>query len=294
MREVPAKLYGFMREHAQAAGYDVVGAEHGLRLADIDPSRFGERVDWDEVAEFLERLYGGCSDAEIEAVGEGYLEVNAWIQLAASVLLTPRMLTKVGWEATRPSFPHWDIEVDASTDPVELTVSMPESYRGSRVMMVALVGEMRALPTLVGDEPAQVDAEVGTHFGRYRVQMASAPTWRDEAFRRGRLALDRMSDVVLDLLGVAARQDRMSPPPIPAESDLQRVHGFTPAESRVVARLIRGISVAEIATELSVSPHTVRTQLRAIFDKTGQRTQAALVSHVLTSAGGEPTSTPAG
>lgn len=281
-----------MREHAQMAGLDVAGAAHGLRLAAVDPSRLGERVDWDEIAEFLERLYGDCTDAEIEAVGEGYLEVNTWAQLAASLVMTPRMLAEVGWEATRPSFPHWDIAIDTSVDPIEVSVAIPEEYRGSRVMMVALIGEMRALPTLVGDEPAEVEAEVGARFGRYRVHIASEPTWRDEAFRRGRLALDRMSAAVLDLLGVAARHDRMASPTIPAAADLQRDHGLTPAESRVVARLIRGSSVAEIAEELSVSTHTVRAQLRAIYDKTGQRSQAALVSHVLTHPRDEAESSP--
>ena len=293
MREVPAKLFGFMREHARRSGLDVERGLAGLRLAEVDPDRRGERVDWDEVALFFDRIHEGLSDEEIIALGERYLQVNEWLHVGARVLVTPRMLYQVGWELTRPAFPHWEIDIDAWTDPIRLDVRIPDSYRGSRPMMLALVGEMRALPYLVGHSPAEVVAEaIGTHHGSYRVELVEGPARRDQILRRGKVVLDRVSRQILDLIERAAAADEPARPVVPSRSDLQRDHGFTPAEARVAQRLATGASVSEIAREFGVSPHTVRAQLRSMFDKTGARSQPALVSFVL--RGAEPEGISAG
>jgi DNA-binding CsgD family transcriptional regulator len=59
-----------------------------------------------------------------------------------------------------------------------------------------------------------------------------------------------------------------------APSFLVDVFQFTPAEARVAVRLTAGLTLEEIAAEFKVSVTTVRTQLSAIFDKTGTRRQA--------------------
>lgn len=64
---------------------------------------------------------------------------------------------------------------------------------------------------------------------------------------------------------------------------IQRLFGFTPAESALTMRLIRGLSVVEAAAELGVSPHTARAQLKAVFAKTGVTRQAELVRLVIKS-----------
>jgi DNA-binding CsgD family transcriptional regulator len=47
-----------------------------------------------------------------------------------------------------------------------------------------------------------------------------------------------------------------------------------------VLRLVqRGLSTQAIAGQLTISPNTVKTHLRAIFDKSGFRTRAALIAH---------------
>jgi DNA-binding CsgD family transcriptional regulator len=56
-------------------------------------------------------------------------------------------------------------------------------------------------------------------------------------------------------------------------------HGLTPAEARVLALLVEyGFSNRELAVCLSVSPETVRTHLKRVFDKLGvdSRLQAVL------------------
>ncbi len=57
-----------------------------------------------------------------------------------------------------------------------------------------------------------------------------------------------------------------------------RVWNLTSAEARVVESLAKGRRPMEIATELRLSIHTIRTQLKRAMAKTGAHTQTALVS----------------
>ena len=67
---------------------------------------------------------------------------------------------------------------------------------------------------------------------------------------------------------------------VPA-SAIARVLGTTPAEARLVERLVRGATLKEAAARLHISEHTARTQLKAVFGKTGTRSQADLLRRVL-------------
>ena len=52
---------------------------------------------------------------------------------------------------------------------------------------------------------------------------------------------------------------------------MQSLFDLTAAEARVARSLTMGQTVEEIASEKGVSPHTVRTQVRAVLEKTGSR-----------------------
>jgi len=67
----------------------------------------------------------------------------------------------------------------------------------------------------------------------------------------------------------------------PRLSTLATVHRWTLTETRCAQRLAEGCTVAALAAEMDLSPHTVRAHLRALFAKTGVRRQAELVSRVL-------------
>ena len=56
-----------------------------------------------------------------------------------------------------------------------------------------------------------------------------------------------------------------------------KVHRLTPAEGRIINLLLEHTSLPPIAKVLGVSPHTIRSQFRAILDKTGAKRQAELV-----------------
>ena len=61
---------------------------------------------------------------------------------------------------------------------------------------------------------------------------------------------------------------------------LTQVFGLTPAEARVAAALSQGDRLEEIAASGGVTVGTMRSQLKAIFAKTGATTQAVLVGLV--------------
>lgn len=55
-------------------------------------------------------------------------------------------------------------------------------------------------------------------------------------------------------------------------------YDLTPREAEIVALLARGASTKEIASELSLSPHTVRDHVKSIFAKTGTNSRGELVA----------------
>ncbi len=72
------------------------------------------------------------------------------------------------------------------------------------------------------------------------------------------------------------------------ETALIRLYGFTEAEARVAAAVACGDGPEELADQLGVSVHTVRTQLKAAMRKTGTRRQSALARAVLLSPACRP------
>lgn len=55
------------------------------------------------------------------------------------------------------------------------------------------------------------------------------------------------------------------------------LYGLTPAESRVAAKLMRGVSLSQVSAELRITRETARTHLRNIFAKTQTNRQSELV-----------------
>jgi DNA-binding CsgD family transcriptional regulator len=62
------------------------------------------------------------------------------------------------------------------------------------------------------------------------------------------------------------------------------VYALSPAQRQVAELIAEGISLAEIAARLGITANTARTHLNRVFDKTGVRTQTALVRVLLTAA----------
>lgn len=60
-----------------------------------------------------------------------------------------------------------------------------------------------------------------------------------------------------------------------------QIYGLSPAQQRVAALVAEGLSLAQIAERMAITPNTARTHLDRIFEKTGVRNQTALVRVLL-------------
>ena len=65
--------------------------------------------------------------------------------------------------------------------------------------------------------------------------------------------------------------------PLPSAGCLEQIFSLTPAEARLTLLLVDGKTLAEVAEMLHLSIATVRTQLKAVFEKTHTHRQAELV-----------------
>ncbi|WP_043626702.1 helix-turn-helix transcriptional regulator [Nonomuraea candida] len=69
-------------------------------------------------------------------------------------------------------------------------------------------------------------------------------------------------------------------PPADLAVIVAQAYGLTPREFEVARFVARGLSTAEIATALFISPHTVRGHLKAVFGKAGISSRGELVAHL--------------
>jgi len=67
-------------------------------------------------------------------------------------------------------------------------------------------------------------------------------------------------------------------PQAPPVELVQSLFDLTPAEARVARSLASGKTVEDIATDGSISPNTVRTQVRGVLEKTGCKRQVEIVA----------------
>ena len=63
---------------------------------------------------------------------------------------------------------------------------------------------------------------------------------------------------------------------------LVSLYALTPAEERLVFGLVAGKQIEDLSDELGTSAHTLRSQLKSIFRKTGTKRQTEVIKLVLT------------
>lgn len=90
-----------------------------------------------------------------------------------------------------------------------------------------------------------------------------------------RLGHDRLKSAAI--IFVNNPDDRCTP----TEAALTAQFGLTPAEARLTTALLDGEHGDDYARRLGLSPHTVKTQLKAVFAKTGCGRQADLIRIIL-------------
>lgn len=88
------------------------------------------------------------------------------------------------------------------------------------------------------------------------------------------------SGVDANRIGVLKLQDHHGGWALPSPEMVQAATGLSPAESRLAIALLEGLSVSAYAEHLSISEHTVRSQLKAIRAKLHVTRQADIVATI--------------
>ncbi|MFM9835856.1 MAG: helix-turn-helix transcriptional regulator, partial [Methylophilaceae bacterium] len=70
---------------------------------------------------------------------------------------------------------------------------------------------------------------------------------------------------------------------LPSQAQLKSLYGLTQAEARLALKLCEGSTPSECAKNMGVSISTIRSQLRALMEKTNSRRQAELLTKLLSS-----------
>jgi DNA-binding CsgD family transcriptional regulator/PAS domain-containing protein len=125
--------------------------------------------------------------------------------------------------------------------------------------------------------------------GRIRQANAAARSLFSDGFglcvREGRIAVSPLSPDRLAMFGgkpgVLVMVTDADVGASPTRDGLRERFGFTAAETRVALGLLDGAKPQQLADRLGVSVHTVRNQLRSLFDKTGVTCRSELVVALL-------------
>jgi DNA-binding CsgD family transcriptional regulator len=271
MREVPAAIFGFTCRALARYGVDTAEHMRGLRLAEVDPERIGERVDWDELAEFWNRATRGLTNEEQEALGELYPLEDKYLHIAARTVPTPRLLMHLIGHVTRASMRHMDVGVwDERDGAVRFEMAVPSGYLPCTPFFRSITGEWRGILALLGGSGSAVEAEVGPWRGSYRVVLPPSAPPSGALSRAGAWLAEQLGRELASMVAWILSQDA-SDEALDVEH-LRRSHGLTWAEAHVAVRLARGEPIEQVAGALGLSDEAVRGHLQELRRKTGAAT----------------------
>jgi DNA-binding CsgD family transcriptional regulator len=133
-------------------------------------------------------------------------------------------------------------------------------------------GLQRLIAETITSQQLDTGEKVGGTVGTPRTSGDGAYTVSVARLLPGRTVRDAVASVLLSDPEIGTE---------PAVEMLRGLHDLTPAEAELVGHLARGCSLEEAARARGVSIHTVRSQLKQVFSKTGTSRQGELVQLVL-------------
>ncbi|WP_432259303.1 helix-turn-helix transcriptional regulator [Cupriavidus sp. TMH.W2] len=178
----------------------------------------------------------------------------------------PLLANRIGETWVRRLLPAVSIEASAAAAPAA-TAGEEERWQLSRPFADAL----RAVSCPANPQPAQALRAADGAGRQAQVILLPLPPAHH-------LAMDWQRPSVL----VAIHEPGAAPMTLPAV--LRDLYGLTPAEIRLALQLSSGIGLPEACELIGIRRETGRTQLKAVFTKTGTGTQAQL-AHLLTRLG---------
>ncbi len=126
---------------------------------------------------------------------------------------------------------------------------------------------------------AMTDAE-GEFAGSFAVivDLGTIQTAKQTAYASGDDIRARLDRIAMELQSISLSAGMAAPVSLPLQHPDLR--DLSPREKEVLALLIAGDRVPAIATQLHISPHTVRNHLKAIYRKVEVQSQSELIHRV--------------
>lgn len=253
-------------------------------VADGMLARPSRRVGYDDMDPRVGRLVKAARQS-FETSQEALLALDA---RGRRVYSNPAFDALVGWEGAqlegrRPPFPYWD--PDATPQMLEQLQAMIDG-RLERLGVRAVQGRFaRPDGTSFAVVMAGHQLRDGTGEPLLNLCFVKAIAPGDSVgiarWLSRNVALQRFREAVMRLDGaVDGFVDRPLPEVRSPSARLDALPGYTSLTSRereVLLRVVEGLRVTHVAEDLGIQPATVRNHLKAIFRKTGLRSQAQLV-----------------
>jgi hypothetical protein len=127
MREVSSVMWNYIRLMMERAGIHTAPHLEGSSLAHVRPSPW-RRVDWYEVATFMNRCETVMSEELKDTFGEHFVAENTLMQATARVIMPPRIFHKLCARICQHSYNHMKVGVEDLPDGrVRWTIQQPRT-----------------------------------------------------------------------------------------------------------------------------------------------------------------------
>lgn len=256
------------------AGVDTARCFEGLPWTEAELRGRSGRVDWDPYATLISRMSAALPDDDaVSRVGATMDTTASWINMVVASFVSPLQLFRF-WTLLVPrAWRGLTMEVrEVPGGRLYVRCAIPAHYQGCRAFFVATIGSWVTTTRRIGlPSCTLVSADVGTHHGVYVLEPPPSHT-----------VAHRITQV--DLSGLFALLDvdqppRSSPPTHEAAMDRAITRwGLTPAQGRVLARVVVGRTNKEVAADLGISEATIEAHLTQCFRKSGTESRTALTA----------------
>lgn|GEM_PF-1094381 len=175
-------------------------------------------------------------------------------------------------------YPDLALEVrELSVRCAEVEVHLPPEYPDSSSWLVGSVGAFRTMTRHLGLPPTEVEGELGTHHGIYRLTfpLGDRPSGANNPTVQAGHALTVINHLRDDL------RRAMAGHPVEGSTrgkDLAVAWRLTERQAQVLRCVCRGLSNKEIALELACSVRTVELHVGKIFKKAGVESRNQLLA----------------
>lgn len=290
MKEVSSRAIFALVKRARSRGLPVGEIMHGLSFGEAELGDPFRRLDWNDVAELVERLEAVCGGREkLHIVGTNLLQANPSLIALAQSGVSPCLFYRLMLGPfSAAAFPHMICRYERRGELTSrLVIHLPAPYRDCPAFFFLNVSIISSLATLLALPPAQVSADIRPRHAEYFIKLA-APL--NLAGRERRASIAFLNEQTLSLFeephvafieSFKAMQANEARGKVEFEDMLQRANQewrVTHRELEVASLLVRGLSNKEIGQQLSCAVSTVELHVTQVLRKSGSGSRSLLIA----------------